>query len=98
MAYFCDLQKSNEIQELTEKLENVENSSINLNEALNNSRREITRLQTELQSETEKSKKCLIQSVRCSPALNLNNLLIIIWHSFYSVIFSYKPICKLLFK
>jgi len=49
--------KSIENQELTEKLEILENSSINLNEAFNNSRKEITRLQTELQSETEKSKR-----------------------------------------
>jgi chromosome segregation ATPase len=75
--------KSIEIQELTEKLENLENSVINLNEALNNSRKEISRLQTEIQSESEKSKRLsemyqnsIIENERKHSILNseLNNL------------------------
>ena len=49
--------KSTEVSELTEKIENLENSVVNSNEALNNSKREIARLQMEIQTDIEKTKK-----------------------------------------
>jgi myosin heavy subunit len=52
-------EKATENKEIKERFESLENNSININEALSNARKEINRLQIELNSEAAKSKGIL---------------------------------------
>lgn len=52
-------EKVEENKEIKEKLESLENNIIHLNEALSNARKEINRLQIELNNESEKAKSVL---------------------------------------
>jgi hypothetical protein len=61
MQNYIDLcqEKAEENKEMKERMESLENNMINLNEALSNARKEITRLQIELSNEESKAKGIL---------------------------------------